>query len=175
MLAFLLSFWVVFSKKMDSINSTIINMLSISALLSAVIFPSAQSCSKSVFNRLTSVLTEVLSKLAIMMKRICLEYPYHIIAFFGLLKALLAYGNRFFGVWMVQLRIRADSAFVMNYPDRFYADVRKDIFLAKKKLSSVFLFIYQGASSYQKRTLPLISNPVSQSLVRQIVFQQNLL
>jgi hypothetical protein len=47
----------------DSISSIIMNMLSISALLSAVIFHSAQSFSKSVFNLLTSVLTDVLSKL----------------------------------------------------------------------------------------------------------------
>ena len=33
-----------------------------------------------------SVLTEVLSKLAIKMNRIYLEYPYHIIAFFDLLE-----------------------------------------------------------------------------------------
>ena len=86
MLEFLLSFLVVFSRKMDSINSTIRNRLISNALLSAVIFPSAQSSSKSVFNRLTSALTEVLSKLAIKMNRIYLEYPYHIIAFFDLLE-----------------------------------------------------------------------------------------
>jgi len=60
------------------------NMLIMSALLSGGIFPLAQSCSKPVFNRLTSALTEVLSKLAIKMNRIYLEYPYHIIAFFDL-------------------------------------------------------------------------------------------
>ena len=65
MLEFLLSFLVAFSRKMDSINSTIRNMLIMSVLLSAVIFPSVQRFSKSDFNRLTSVLTEVLSKLAI--------------------------------------------------------------------------------------------------------------
>ena len=86
MLEFLLSFLVVLSRKMDSINSTIMNMLIMSALLSVVIFPSAQSRSKSVFNRLTSALTEVLSKLGIKMNRISLEYPYHIIAFFDLLE-----------------------------------------------------------------------------------------
>ena len=61
----LVVFLVVFSRKMDSINSTIMNMLIMSALLSGGIFPSGQSCSKPVFNRLTSALTEVLSKLAI--------------------------------------------------------------------------------------------------------------
>jgi hypothetical protein len=49
------------------------NMLSISALLSAVIRPSAQSFSKSVFNRLTSVLTEILSKLAMYKLMILLD------------------------------------------------------------------------------------------------------
>ena len=96
MLEFLLSFLVVFSRKMDSINSTIMNMLIMSALLSAVIFPSAQSCSKSVFNRLTSALTEVLSKLALKVNRIYLEYPYHIIAFFGLWETPCACENGLF-------------------------------------------------------------------------------
>ena len=62
-------------------------MLIMSALLSAVMFPSEQSCAKSVFNRFTSALTEVLSKLAIKMNRIYLEYPIHIIAFFDLLES----------------------------------------------------------------------------------------
>jgi hypothetical protein len=82
----LVVFFGGFSRKMDSISSTIMNRLIMSALLSAVMFPSAQSCSKSVFNRLTSALTEVLSKLAIKVNRIYLEYPYHIIAFFDLLE-----------------------------------------------------------------------------------------
>jgi len=77
-------------------------MLIMSVLLSEVIFPSAQSLSKSVFNRLTSVLTEVLSKLAIRMNRIYLEYPYHIIAFFDLLEALLSNENEFFvSGWLI--------------------------------------------------------------------------
>ena len=68
-------------------------MLSISALLSAVILQSAQSCSKSVFNRLTSALTDVLSKLAIKMNRI---YQYHIIAFFDLWETPWACENGLF-------------------------------------------------------------------------------
>jgi len=50
---------------------------------------------KIVFNRLTSALTEVLSKLAIKMNRIYLEYPYHIIAFFDLLETPWAGENGF--------------------------------------------------------------------------------
>ena len=89
-------------------------MLIMSALLSQVIFPSAQSFSKSVFNRLTSVLTEVLSMLAIKMTMKYLEYSYHIIAFFDLLEAPWTGENRFFDIQKVRQRISADSVFTMS-------------------------------------------------------------
>ena len=56
---------VTLPRKIESISSIIINILFISTLLYEVIFPSAQSCSKSVFKRLTSFLTEDLSLFAI--------------------------------------------------------------------------------------------------------------
>ena len=64
--------------------------------LVAALNRNTQSCSKSVFNRLTSALTEVLSKLAIKMNRIYLEYPYHIIAFFDLWETPWACENGLF-------------------------------------------------------------------------------
>lgn len=73
-----------------------------------------------------------------------MEYPYHIIAFFRPLGSALGVRKQIFGVRMVQLRIRADSAFVMNCPDRFYADVRKDIFLAKKAVKRFFIYLSRG-------------------------------
>ncbi len=61
---FLLSFLVCRSRKIDSNNSTIRNRLLMITLISPETFPSPQSLSKSAFTRLTSSLTEVLSRFA---------------------------------------------------------------------------------------------------------------
>jgi hypothetical protein len=46
--------------------------------------PAAHNCSKSAFNRLTSCLTEDLSRFAINTDRINLRQTHHIMGFFGL-------------------------------------------------------------------------------------------
>jgi len=74
------------------------------------------------------------------MNRIYLEYPYHIIAFFDLLEALLSNENEFFvSGWLIYGLGLAGSS-LMGCLDRFYTYVRNSIFLPKKAVKCFFYF-----------------------------------
>lgn len=96
LLEWVVSFFVVRSRKMASINSTTMNQLLMIAWLSPVILPSPHRFSKSAFKRLTSLRTEALSRVAIHVKSVSLRQTHHIIGFFGLCWSLMSAVNRIF-------------------------------------------------------------------------------
>lgn len=71
-------------------------------------------------------------------------------AFFDPQEAFLAGDNGFFSARKGALRIKPAGVFVMSCVDGFYAEARKNIFLAKKVVKQFFTYfsMTRGASSY---------------------------
>ena len=77
------------------------------------------------------------------MNRIYLEYPYHIIAFFDLLEALLANEKEFFVSGWLSYGLGLAASSVMGCLDGFYTNLKNNIFLPKKAVKRFFTF-YEG-------------------------------
>jgi len=60
-------------------------------------------------------------------------------AFFGLQEAHLAGDNDFFGIRMMELRLKSAGVFVMSRADGFYAAERKNIFLSKNPVKQFLI------------------------------------
>lgn len=63
-------------------------------------------------------------------------------AFFDPQEAFLAGDNGFFSARKGALRIKPVGVFVMSCVDEFYAEARKNIFLAKKVVKQFFAYFF---------------------------------
>ena len=63
-------------------------------------------------------------------------------AFFGLQEAHLAGDNDFFGIRMMELRLKSAGVFVMSCVDGFYAAAIKNIYFVKNVVKKFFTYFF---------------------------------